>query len=522
MASALSSALLGGVMLAASMVAPVHAGFLSKIGRLADDAGGAGSAVRHGVGASDEIAGAFARHMKSLPPEAQGGAALAAHATPEGHWRFTNRTGEHFTAANAAEMERVVATLLPENLPGAKLELYLSEDTVFMRPDLVKGLPADAKLHLLTSKESFRLSRVPGDALRFVAEIRPHLKLQVGERLVFEEAVWQLSRPLNKSNMRVISLEPGGAAFIPSVPKLDAATKTALVDRVDPWKLPSALKSLRGQTVVVTGRVEGKTLRFKPEGGAEKTVLVDDLLGAAREADVNLVLLQSDKPLQPGGRNWLWQSLEVKGLDDALQRSTLADFLDALGANRGGLAIDASQSGAGRARLDILPQRSAGATTSEPITDAVVGWAGDLVSRMLGNVVVEGIKIDAVDKERQQELDNRIVPGIPAWVQWTYIAGIVMGLIGYAWSSRWFARLWPAEDRAEYAGAAGYHAARAVRLLAYLLVFLPIVGIPAGAWAMLVGLAEQVWAGVTAPFRFIRWLGRKLGLARQPAGVEKG
>ncbi len=37
------------------------------------------------------------------------------------------------------------------------------------------------------------------------------------------------------------------------------------------------------------------------------------------------------------------------------------------------------------------------------------------------------------------------------------------------------AALWPAEDRAEYAGAFGYYAARGARGLAWLLVFLPIV-----------------------------------------------
>jgi hypothetical protein len=513
-------AMLASLPTALPVSTPASAGWLSKIGKIADDTGGAGAALRHGV-PGDEFAGAFGRHLKSLPADAQGGAALAAHATPEGHWRFTNRQGEHFTAANVAEMERVAATLLPESAPGMKLELYLSEDIVFMRPDLVKGLPADANLHLLAGKGAYKLSRAAGDPLRFTAEIRPHLKLDIGERRLFDEAVWQLSRPLNRSNMRVVALEPGGAHTIPSVPKLDPATKAAQIDRVDPWKLPSALRSLRGQTVVVTGRVEGKTLRFKPEGGAEKTLLVDDLMSAAREADVNLVLLQSDKTLQPGGRNWLWQTLEVKGLDDALKRSTLADFLDALGANRGGLAVEASQSVAGRARLDIVPQRAAG-VASEPITDAVTGWAGDVVARALGNVVVEAIKVDSVDKERQEELDRRIVPGIPSLVQWTWLAGIVMGLIGYAYSWRWFARAWPAEERAEYAGAAGYYLARLMRGLAYLLVFLPIAGIPAGVWAMLVGLAEQVWAGVTAPYRLVRWIGRKLGLARQPADAEKG
>lgn len=500
-------------------VASAHAGWLSKIGRLADDAGGVGGgALRHGV-PGDDFASAFTRHAR-LPGEVEkSAAALAAHATPEGHWRFTNAKGEQFTAANAAEMERVVATLLPDNPRAAsKLELFLSEDTIFHRPDLVKALPADAKLHLLTAKQAFPLVRSAQST--FAALVRPNLRLAMRDRRSFEEALWQLSRPLNRSNLRTIALEPGGGAYIPSVPRLDPATKAALVDRVDPFKLPGALGSLKGQTVVVTGRVDGHTLRFKPEGGAEKTVLIDDLMSAAREADVNLVLLQSDKALQPGGRNWLWQTQEVKGLDNALNRATLADFLDALGASRGGLAVEAGQAANGRARLDIVPIRPEG--TAQQITESVTGWADDLVGHVLGKVAIEAIKIDAVDRERQRELDDRIVPGIPASIQWAYLAGILLGLIGYAWSWPWFARLWPAEDRAEYAGAFGYYAARGVRGLAWLLVFLPIAGIPAGTWAMLVGLALQIWAGLTAPFRLVRWIGRKLGLARAPAGVEKG
>lgn len=512
-AAAFVMVLLSGALLAVAAVAPVQAGWLSKIGRLADDAGGAGGhAVHHGVDVGDDLSSALARHLKSLPADTtKGGSALAVHATPEGHYRFANAQGEVFTAASAAEMERALANLLPNRPPGsAKLDLYLSEDTVFRRPELVKGLPADANLHLMTGKGAYKLLRLEGEFPRFAAQIRPHLTLRIGELGQFEEAVWQLSRPLNKSNIRVVSLEPGGAAVIPSVPRLDPATKNAMVDRVDPWKLPAALGTLRGQTLVVTGRVEGKTLRFKPEGGAEKTVLVDGLMAAARDADVNLVLLQSDKALQPGGRNWLWQSQEVKGLDEALKRSTLADFLDALGTKRGGLAVDAGDSAGGRARLNIVPAK----TTAEPVSEVIGNWAGDLVSQMLGNVVIEAIKVDAVDKKRQDELDMRIVPGIPAYLQWTYIAGIVMGLIGHAYSFSWWARMWPPEERSEYARAGGYYAARLVRLLTLLFVFLPIVGIPAGVWAMLVGFAQQLWMVITAPFRFLRWVAGKL----RPAG----
>ena len=59
---------------------------------------------------------------------------------------------------------------------------------------------------------------------------------------------------------------------------------------------------------------------------------VRDLLAAADAADVNLIILESSStPRQPGGRNWLWQRIEVKGLEEGLQRPRLADVLNAVG-----------------------------------------------------------------------------------------------------------------------------------------------------------------------------------------------
>ena len=72
--------------------------------------------------------------------------------------------------------------------------------------------------------------------------------------------------------------------------------------------------TVRGQTVLVTGRVDGQLLYVKPSSGPEKSLLVRDLLKAAEDADVNLVVLHSaSTPRQPGGRNWLWQKVEVQG-----------------------------------------------------------------------------------------------------------------------------------------------------------------------------------------------------------------
>lgn len=507
----LATALVGAVFLAgAGALSPSLAGWLARLGGLADEAGGpGGSVLRHGL-PGDEFAAAFARHVKTLPAEAGGAAALAAHATPEGHWRFTSRSGEHFTAANPAELERAVATLLPDTPAGARLDFYLSADTLFRRGDLVASLPPNATLHMLTDGRAYRLQRsAAGKGVAFAAEVRPHVRVELGDPRLFAEAVWQLARPLDRAGVRVLSLEPGARQTLPPAPPRVPQTRAATVDQIDPWKLPAALASVRGQTVVLTGRIDGELLHFKPPGGSEKALSLRELTAAARAADVNMVVLQSAKAMQPGARNWLWQTVEVKGLGDALARRNLGDFLDALGAGHGGLRVAVSPAEAGRARLDVVP-----AEATRPVTDGIGNWADQLVADALGQVLVEAVRLDVVDKERHQELDRRLVPGIPSLLQWSYLAALLLGLVGISYGRRWFARIWPAEERAEYAGAFGYRAARAVRGLAFVLVFLPLVGLPAALLAVLVGTVRQAWSVLAAPLRALGWLFRKLGPAR--------
>lgn len=481
------------------------AGWLSRLTR---EAGDAGSALRHGVPGED-LAATLGRQLSALPSAEGKAMALAAHATPEGHWRFANRDGEVFTAANADEMQRAFATLLPEPVAGGpgKLRLYLSDDTIFRHAGAIEDLPRTSELFLLTAKgAAYRLHAAPNAATGFAAAVRPSLRVNLSDRALFAETLWQLQRPLDRARVRVVALEPGARHTLPSAPLRDAADKAAAVDAVDPWKLAAALRSIKGQTVVVSGRLDGELLHFKPAGGGERAIDLTELKRAARAADVDLVVMHGANAVQPGTRNWLWQSVGVKGLDDALAKGVRADFLQALGAARGGLQIDARAGPEGRIGLDIRPLDA----SSRPVGSVIGDWAGGIVENVLGNVVVEAIEIDAADRERRDELALRLVPGIPSYLQWLYIGAIVLGLVGHRFSRTWWRRLWPAEERGEYAGAFGFHAARLVRALAFVLCFLPIVGLPAGILTLIVGAARQVWAVLTAPYRFARWVYAKL------------
>jgi hypothetical protein len=105
-----------------------------------------------------------------------------------------------------------------------------------------------------------------------------------------------------------------------------------------------------------------------------------------------------------------------------------------------------------------------------------------------------------MSSERQKEMDARIVRFLPAWVQNVFLAGVAAGLVAWRVSLGWWRRLWPQEDRKEYERAIGFYLAKAVRLLMFLIVFLPLAGMPA-LFAM---LAMQLWEAVTYPVRLWR------------------
>src|SRR5690606_23546477 len=128
-----------------------------------------------------------------------------------------------------------------------RVALYLSEDTVFAQRAALKDLPADAELHVVVGKDAYRLRRgTAADDL--AAEFRPGVVVRLTDRALFEETVYRLAKPLNRSDIRVLALETGGPARLSSAPRYDPATKAALVDQVDPTALPQALSGLRGQT----------------------------------------------------------------------------------------------------------------------------------------------------------------------------------------------------------------------------------------------------------------------------------
>jgi hypothetical protein len=487
--------ILAATLMALSGQGSVEASWPVKVMGAADQ--GAASAGTLGSGGLDRAA----LYLRSVAPD--GRAALAAQATQEGHWIFVNRAGERMTAATPQELTRVAAILLPEAKADVKLTLYVTEDTVFEFRAALKGLPKGSEIFVVAGGESYLIQSALG---RIFAEVRPSLMVELRERKAFAEVVWQLSRPLDKAKVRILALEPGGPPRLPASPRIDPASGRAMVDVIDPASLPAALGAVSGQTVLVTGRVDARLLYVQPASGAERTVLLADLFRAAEEADVNLMVLRAaSTPRQPGGRNWLWQKVQVRGLEQAMQHPRLADFLNALVGSNGRMLVSAMPSGK-RTAIEIKPASEFAGSPQRPGGGIFSG----IVSDVTGRVIAVGLEGSVRSAERQRELDQRLIPGIPSDLQTGYLVLCLIGLCGLPISRAWWGNLWPPEAASDYAGRAGYWAACTVRGGAFLLLFLPLTALVAAP----VNLVRQVRDAGTARVRLWHWrTGRKTAIA---------
>lgn len=480
------------------------ANWLSRLARGASEIGGTSHVATRSLGALDNAAVL----LKRLPASADN-AAVAAHVTPEGHWQFVNREGAVFTAGTTDELTRALPQLVPEAASSGKVHIYLSEDTVFARAHEIAALPEPAAFHVVHGTVSYPVRITgPRTAVKISTQVKPNLELAISDRQLFDEAVSYLSRPLNRSNIRTISFEAGGPKSLTSAPKFDGASKAAQADLIDPGQLTTSLRSLSGQTALITGRIDGDLLRVYPKNGSEQTLRISSLTRAAEDADVNLVILDSTSGRQPGARNWLWLKYEVAGLDDALTRASFGDFLDALAAKHGAMTITAAEQGSSRIILRVTPTGiEPGATGG--VSEMIGHWTGEII----GNVPARAIEIHARDEDRQNELDLRLIPGISSAIQFTYLGLLICGLIAYAYSSRWFASLWPPPQTVAYGSMLSFRWAQVGRWLVMIFLFFPIAGIP----ALLTMSAVSMWELITAPFRFLAWLARKF--RRSPAAL---
>ena len=455
-------------------------------------------------GASDDTPGGLkqvSRFIKTVGVPGQG-AVLGASVSEEGHWSFVSRDGQAFTAATGTELADVVTNLAPlTQEAGGPVVVYLTATSVFLHQQYLTGLASRFSLRIVVGAKSYPLRvYARGGKRRWFVQVRPQLLVGTTDLVRFRETVWQLNRSLAADGVRVLAFEGGGPQTFARWAPLDPKTRRAAVDRIDPVHLVRALPTLAGQTAIITGRIEDSaSLVYRTARGGERKLDYSDVRGAAERADVNLIVLNASAPRQPGMRTWLWLNVEVEGLQEALQRTSLADFLNSLGQGQSYLLADARARSDRRTALTIVPIADG---EPRPSPGTIGSALAEVVSEVVGTVVPHAIDGDVTRSSYQEELDRRVVPGVPSDYQLPAGVLFILGILASRVTWGWWQHVWPIEAREEYTSRFGLWAAIGMRLMSFCVIFLPLTAIP--------GFGVLLW-------QVIRWLAGARGAGRHSA-----
>ena len=316
-----------------------------------------------------------------------------------------------------------------------------------------------------------------------------------------KEALWRMGRGMNRGDVHLVSFD-GTARSTPNLlPVLtNGMPKPTLIN---PKKLNEALRTLRGKTLIVSGKVEGTDLVVDSAKDGRHVIQFDELKQLAAREDIDLFIVGKRSPKQPAVKTWFGSPFESQ-MKKAFQANTYGDFLSALHGEKKLLTIDTKLAANNRLTFQSLSGESVeklgGLTSFIKEIDIVGALAGRVVSK-LSEISLD---LNVKDKERASELNARIIPGVPSILQYLYIANIIFGFVGWT-VSRWvWHKIWPPRARTDFSSLISFIGMKLLRFAVFVFGLLGLFGL---LFAALFGFKQVfdwvvvIWLIVTWPFR---------------------
>jgi hypothetical protein len=339
-----------------------------------------------------------------------------------------------------------------DQVADKKLALVIDSHQLPPTLDDLDRIPAGYTLYVKQKQKAYQLTRGPDWAIS-----HRQLSVKVNSVDEIQQAAWHLHRPWANKAIHV--------AGLPHQPNAGAGSKIQGAGIQSFLENPS---QFRQQTLVVPGIREGET--FYVAGSESQAVDMTQIQSLAQEYDTTLVILHADGD---NAVRKLGQTLQAALLENTLYDDTAA-FIQRLNPDAGPMTLEISPSGGSQivisARLKSAAPADAAAPEQPPQAPLLTGLklSADLAGKLAA--------IYRPDQERSKELDRRIVPWLPSWLQYYLIGSVFLGVMAWSFSRSLWARLWKRKTREHFNHTASYILFRVAHEAVFLLVFLPLFG----------------------------------------------
>ena len=235
-------------------------------------------------------------------------------------------------------------------------------------------------------------------------------------------------------------------------------------------------------------------------GRSSKTqgVSLQKLQQEAENKDINLVILESDKPRLVLEK--ISKAIKKANKNHILPFDTTGDFFNLLRdpSNSKPIILRSSQSSARQVAIQWK-------ATSNTLTDSTAKLSAEILSGIPLHLLLQSVKIHLPDKHRSQELNDRIIPGIPSWIQFYAIFSVILGFIAPGTSWRLWKNIWSLQQRNEYQYLLVFLLLWLLHRFLFLILFLPVLGGFSFVWFLTL-TTYQVFNFIL--FRPSRWIYR--------------
>ena len=357
---------------------------------------------------------------------------------------------------------------------------------------MFKSIPESLPIYIKgKSGQVIELQRSEDIALKY-----KNVRLAVQNTNQLKDGLWHLQRPALAGPVRFFQLDKDANKLVQE----KSYGSKAVVEKVGGNTLLDSMSSLKRQTIVISASVKNGLLQ-----GANSGVSIRRLQKIAAENDINLIIIDSDKPaklLKGFAKDANASSQGVNNLYD-----TTGDFLNKFRdpKNTTSLELNLSDAGNSQSVIQLKPVKQLVVNKGIPTGE------GNLISETYVplHLISRVVTLSRPDIERSKELDQRIIPWLNSDIQFYLITSIILGLIVFSTSWSLWNNIWSLRIRTEYSYVIEFAIIWLIHRLMFFMVFIPVLGYLCFLYAVLMVIFKVINFIFVKPVRWV--LGKVIG-----------